>query len=111
MIAILDGLDDPVVWLPDAVGSVLFLVSSWLAARALRHERVLARREARINLLGSVFFGLSAIGAFVIPDLDEVLNAALATSGTLLGAVCFLVAALQLRRGRPFLAHSGLKTP
>ena len=101
-------MENLVVWAPDAIGSVLFLVSSALAARAIRHDRDLARREARINLLGSVFFGLSAIGAYVVPNTQDLLNAAVATLGTLLGAICFLIAALQLRRGRPFLRHSGL---
>lgn len=92
---------DLIVWAPDAVGSVCFLVSSAIAVWAVRHERDVARREALLNLVGSILFGVSAVGAYVIPDLDELLNATLAQMGTLWGAVCFLVAAVDLTRGRP----------
>jgi hypothetical protein len=91
------------VWSPDAVGSVCFLVSSVLAELAVLHAVLLVRRSATLNLIGSVAFGISAIAAFVIPDTNEVLNASLATSMTLVGALCFLWAARILVKPPPWL--------
>jgi len=48
-----------------------------------------------------VFFGVSAVGAFVIPDTGSLVNAVWANLGTFLGALCFLVAALLSRREIP----------
>jgi hypothetical protein len=81
------------VWSPDAVGSVCFLVSSGLAEIAVLHAVLLVRRSATLNLVGSIAFGISAVAAYIIPDTDELLNASLATSMTLVGALCFLWAA------------------
>lgn len=90
----LGGTDrDLLVWTPDAVGSACFLVSSVLAAVAARAESANARRIAAVNLIGSIAFGLSAIAAYTVPDTGELLDASLATSMTLAGAVCFFVAA------------------
>jgi hypothetical protein len=54
------------------------------------------RRSATLNLVGSIAFGISAIAAYVVPDTNELVNAALATSMTLVGALCFLWSALIL---------------
>jgi Zn-dependent alcohol dehydrogenase len=91
------------VWSPDAVGSACFLVSSVLAELAVLHAVLLVRRSATLNLIGSVAFGISAIAAFVIPDTNEMLNASLATSMTLVGALCFLWAARILVKPPPWL--------
>lgn len=78
------------VWRPDVVGSTLFLVSSTYALLAA------SNLIGWINMAGSVLFGISAVGAFVLPSGSDVDNAA-AVGGTLLGAVCFFVgAALML---------------
>lgn len=93
------SVSDQVVWRPDAIGSILFLVSSAIAltpeARKARHEHVRGRSWAiaALNMLGSIFFGISAVGAWVVPDTDEVLNSVWANGGTFLGAVCFLIGA------------------
>jgi hypothetical protein len=86
------------IWTPDAVGSICFLVSSVLAAVAARAEGHGARSIARLNLIGSIAFGASAIAAYVVPDTDNLLDASLASSGTLLGAICFFWAAAVLWR-------------
>src|SRR5262245_28845329 len=91
------------IWSPDAIGSVCFLVSSVLAERAVIHAVLQVRRSATLNLLGSVAFGVSAVTAYVVPDTDEMLNAALATSTTLLGALCFFWAARILVKPPPWL--------
>jgi len=90
------------VWRPDAIGSVAFLVSSLLAVHAvtirdrLWDPTVRTWRIAWINLLGSVAFGASAIGAYVAPGSDEATSLALANGGTFIGALCFLVGALLM---------------
>jgi hypothetical protein len=88
------------VWRPDAIGSVLFLVSSAIAlAPEVRHRRHTHVRNrswavAALNMLGSILFGISAIGAR--PEGDGVRNLLWANAGTVLGALCFLVAAALL---------------
>jgi hypothetical protein len=104
--ALADGLtakqENLVVWTPDALGSICFLVSSELAFAEAGHRWLswlphdLGWRIAAINLLGSVFFGVSAIAGYVVPATGDVLNAALDTAGTFLGALCFLAGALLL---------------
>lgn len=94
---------DLLVWSPDAIGCVCFLVASGLAERAVFHKELLLRRSATLNLIGSVAFGASAVGAYVVPDTDELLNAAAATSMTLLGALCFFWGARVLVKPPPWL--------
>jgi hypothetical protein len=91
-----------IVWTPDALGSICFLVASELAYAEAGHRWVswrphdLGWRIAAVNMLGSVFFGISAVAGYVVPATGDVLNAALDTSGTFWGAVCFLLGALLL---------------
>jgi len=90
---------DEVVWRPDLFGSVLFLVSSALAILALGRIVTWRAREAAwwvawLNMIGSVAFIASAIGAFVLPKTAEAVNVTLADRGTLVGAVCFFLGAL-----------------
>jgi hypothetical protein len=83
------------IWTPDMIGSVCFLVASWLALEEVCHTRWCVRRKdvswsvAAINLLGSVFFMFAAIAAFVRPATGDLLSASIANSGTFLGALCF----------------------
>ena len=52
---------------------------------------------AWLNMVGSIAFMASAIGAFVIPRTDSAVDLTLADRGTLVGAVCFFLgAALML---------------
>lgn len=51
---------------------------------------------AWINMLGSIFFMISAIGALVIPATGSELNPRWVNVGTFAGAVCFFVGALLL---------------
>ena len=91
------------VWVPDALGSVCFLVASVVAVAVVWGDRFFApaRRVARLNLVGSIAFGASAIAAWVVPDTGELFDATVATSATLLGALCFLYAAFLLSRQIP----------
>lgn len=96
------------VWRPDAFGSVLFLVSSILAVHAVTIRDRLWDPTARtwevawLNLMGSVAFGASAVGAYTAPGSDQPANVALANAGTFIGALGFLAGALLMtpRPGR-----------
>jgi hypothetical protein len=98
---------DTLVWRPDALGSICFLVSGAIAYRAApRHGWLPARGapgwwEPSINLLGCIFFGISAVAGYVVPSSGSVLDLAAANWNTCLGAACFLACALAtLRTGR-----------
>ncbi len=92
------------VWAPDALGSVCFLVASELAVLEVCHRwwcrarGDVGRRIARINMIGSVFFGVSAITSFILPGTGEVIDAEATNTFTFLGAVCFGVAAWLVTR-------------
>jgi len=100
---------DRLIWRPDALGSVCFLVASGLAWAEVAHgwlawrPRSLSWWIAGLNLVGSVAFGASAIASYVVPATGDLRNAELANLGTLVGALCFLVGALLLlpERTRP----------
>ena len=104
--AMIESLDDSsanlLSWRPDALGSICFLVASWLAFAEAGDGWLSWRPDdlgwviAALNLAGSVFFGLSAIGAYVVSSTGELLNAALANAGTFLGAIGFLIGAALL---------------
>ena len=91
-------------WRPDALGSICFLVASTLAIVATLDRHTLWDKRARtwhgtwLNMIGSVFFGISAVGAYVIPDSGDLVSLFWADLGTFLGALCFLAAALLSRR-------------
>jgi drug/metabolite transporter (DMT)-like permease len=94
------------VWRPDMYGSIAFLVSSALAVVATTETDRLWDPRARnwlstwLNMAGSVAFGVSAVAAFVNPSTGDLRNAGVANLGTLVGALCFLVAALLTRPPR-----------
>lgn len=98
-IAVSNSQYDQVVWRPDFYGSILFLVSSALAILALGRlltwrPRSAAWWAAWLNMVGSIAFMASAIGAFVIPRTETAVDLTLADRGTWLGAVCFFAGAL-----------------
>src|SRR6476661_217147 len=87
------------VWTPDMLGSLAFLVSGALGVVAV--TVVVGYLELRsrdwqaegINMIGCAAFGVSAVGAFVTASgVTE--DALLANAGTFIGALCFLIAAL-----------------
>ncbi|WP_222612658.1 chloride channel protein [Arthrobacter sp. PM3] len=93
---------DQLVWRPDALGSIAFLVASWAALRDASRGAVAGRprpgpwKIGVINMAGSVAFGISAAAAFVIPSSGDVWNAELSNLGTLVGALCFLTGAILM---------------
>ena len=56
-----------------------------------------ARRRdvAASNLLGCIFFGISAVAGYVVPSTGSMLDLAAANWNTSLGAACFLACALD----------------
>lgn len=89
-----------VVWRPDALGSICFLVASVAALIPVDHRPGRDRRIATVNLVGSVAFGFSAAGAFTL-STGSTLNANMANAGTFFGAICFLLGAIALMRPAP----------
>jgi len=88
--------EDILVWTPNIMGSICFLIASYAAVIEVSHRfwswqpRDLSWWITAINMLGSVFFMISAVGSFVEPG--HVLAAPwLANFGTFAGGVCFFV--------------------
>lgn len=99
------GAADPstaAIWRPDAVGSILFLVSSAIAlvpeVRKHRHGHARDRSWAiaAANMVGSVLFGISAVGAFTSRSTGDLVSLSWDDWGCALGGVCFLIGALLL---------------
>jgi hypothetical protein len=103
--ALQTGIDDThynrLVWTPDALGSICFLVSGYLAYVEVRGSPLCRRRSlewciAAVNLLGCVAFGISAVAGFVVPSTGSVLDLAWANGFTAFGGLCFLIGAVLL---------------
>jgi hypothetical protein len=90
--------EDRLIWTPDLIGSAAFLISGVLAYRvaAAAGRRDRDWRMAAINLAGCMLFGVSAIGAYIVPSTGSELDLALANWGTSLGALCFLIGAVMV---------------
>lgn len=94
--------DKSLVWAPDVLGSVCFLVASWFAYAEVnrgalpRPDRSVGWTIAGLNLAGSTAFGVAAVAARYLHGTDEMANVALVNAGTFVGAVCFLVGAVLL---------------
>lgn len=86
---------DMTIWTPDIVGSVLFLLSGYLAFIEVCHKYWAWRWRdfpwwvAWVNLLGCIAFMASAIYAFVPYGGVENTSVALSTGWTLYGAIGF----------------------
>jgi len=103
--ALITGLgwkgEDVLVWTPDMLGSVCFLVASQAALMEISHHywswqpRSLSWWIAAINMLGSILFMVSAVASLVEPG-PVVAAPWLANFGTFAGAVCFLIGAYLL---------------
>jgi hypothetical protein len=91
-------------WLPDAWGSAAFLLASALALVAAARRHDLWDPDARtwhgtwLNMAGSIAFGFSAVGAYVVPATGDLFNLRWLNLGTFLGAACFFFAAVLSRR-------------
>lgn len=91
-----------VVWLPNFVGSVLFIVSGYLAFAEVAHRWWAVRPKniswwvVSANLLGCVGFMISALFAFALPGHDIPWMEDIATTFTLQGAICFWIGGLLM---------------
>jgi hypothetical protein len=91
---------DRLVWSADFLGSVLFLVSSWLAYGEVVSALTTPKLKSLTwwivlsNLLGSVAFGISAITSFILPSVGEMINSNVTNLTTAIGGACFFVGAL-----------------
>jgi hypothetical protein len=95
------------VWRPDAFGSICFLVSGAIAYRTSPRQGPLGLLptptlqgwwEPAVNLLGCIFFGISAIAGYVIPSSGSPLDLGASNFNTSIGAACFLACALATLR-------------
>jgi hypothetical protein len=95
---------DRLVWRPDALGSICFLISGVIAYRASPRHGWLPLRgrtgwwEPGVNLLGCIFFGISAVAGYVVPSKGSMIDLAASNWNTSLGAACFLACALATLR-------------
>jgi hypothetical protein len=95
---------DRLVWRPDALGSICFLVSGAIAYRASARRGWLPMRggtgwwEPAVNLLGCVLFGISAVAGYLVPSTGTEVDLAAANWTTAAGAACFLACALATLR-------------
>ena len=93
---------DLLIWTPDMIGSVCFLVASWLAVLEFCHSYWSWKIEdlswwiVVINLLGSVAFMVSAMYAVAGPDPATALDLWVVNLSTMIGALCFFLAAYLL---------------
>lgn len=98
-------------WRPDAWGSAAFLLSSAVALVAASRRHELWDPDARtahgtwLNMAGSVAFGISAAGAYVLPATGDVYDLRWLNLGTFVGAVCFFLAAVLARRSLEYEVH------
>ncbi|GAB7106607.1 hypothetical protein JCM4814A_49210 [Streptomyces phaeofaciens JCM 4814] len=95
------------IWVPDIVGCLLFLVSGHLGFAEICHGRRCVRPRSlgwwivAVNQLGSVLFMVSAVTAYTRPTTGSLVNADIANWGTLTGALCFSLAGLLQLFERP----------
>jgi hypothetical protein len=102
----IDGLgaseEDRLVWSPDVVGCLLFLISGHLAMvaigggwRSFWRRRDLGWWIVAVNQFGSLLFMVSAVASFVRPSSSDELAVGVANWGTLTGALCFALAGVM----------------
>jgi hypothetical protein len=111
--AIGDPSYNRLVWRPDAFGSICFLVSGAVAYAASSRRGWLPLRggpgwwQPAVNMLGCIFFGISAVAGYVVPSTGSLVDLAACNWNTSLGAACFLACAL----GSLAAAHRALHGP
>jgi hypothetical protein len=96
------------IWAPEMVGCVLFLISGHLAMTEVCHRfhPCLRRHDlgwaiVAINQIGSILFIIAAIAAFIRPETSSEVNVAVANWGTLTGALCFAIGGVMQGFDRP----------
>lgn len=98
---------DRLIWAPEMLGCILFLVSGHIAIIEVCHgrfrlsPRTLGWWIVVINQLGSWLFLLSGLAAFVRPATGQVISVAAINWGTAWGAACFSAAGIAQLFERP----------
>ncbi len=102
---------DRVIWAPEMVGCILFLVSGHIGIVEVCHGRFRLMTSSLgwwivvVNQVGSWLFLLSGLAAFVRPATGEVISDWMINWGTALGAACFSGAGLAQLFERPEVPH------
>jgi hypothetical protein len=105
------GQADRLIWAPEMVGCILFLLSGHIGILEVCHGRFrlmalsLGWWIVIVNQIGSWLFMLSGLAAFVRPVTGEVISAEMINWGTALGAACFSAAGLAQLFERPAVAR------
>jgi len=95
------------VWSPEIIGCVLFLVSGHLALTEMHRDRPPGARAdlgwwiAVVNQVGSALFMAAGIAAFVRPETGDALAVGIANWATFSGAACFAAAGVMQEFERP----------
>lgn len=95
------------VWSPEIVGCVLFLVSGHLALTEMHRDRPPGARAdlgwwiVVVNQVGSALFMAAGIAAFVRPATGDELAVGIANWATFSGAACFAAAGAMQEFERP----------
>ncbi|MEU9106219.1 hypothetical protein AB0D54_18050 [Streptomyces xanthophaeus] len=96
------------IWTPDMVGCLLFLISGHLAFAEICHRpwpcfrsRSLGWWIVAVNQLGSWLFMVSALAAFTRPATSSMVNTGIANWATLSGALCFSLGGVLQAYERP----------
>jgi hypothetical protein len=103
MLARLTWVDEEVlIWAPDVIGSICFLLSGYLAVVEVSHRlwsyqpHHLSWWIVMINLLGCIAFMVAAVFGYFVPDCGKLAWSWGANSFTLLGAVYFFIASFLM---------------
>jgi hypothetical protein len=90
------------VWGPDLVGCIAFLVASHLYWVSQDGRFWHSKPDdpdwwsSLLDYIGSIFFMASALASFTLETTGETINITIVNSGTFIGAVCFFVGAYLL---------------
>lgn len=96
-----------IIWVPDLFGAFCFLVASsmfFTLRYPIQHRQGngrSARELAMMNIIGSAFFVISALGAYIIPLTDQSIYPQIANLGTFAGAVLFLLSSIPGLPAKP----------
>jgi hypothetical protein len=89
-----------IIWAPDLLDAVCFVTASSLfftlsyPIQQRQENRVSARFLATLNIIGSAFFVISALGTYSVPITDESIYPKVANPGTFIGAPIFFVSSI-----------------
>lgn len=89
-----------IIWAPDLIGAVCFVTASSIffslnyPIQQRQEDAENAKLLALFNIIGSAFFVLSALGAYIVPLTDESIYPAVANIGTFIGAIFFFISSI-----------------